>query len=90
MLNSSLRQFREHREYLYYMLHDRKKAAWRVENVTAQDLELVKGYYEKGISDASSRALIWYLRNKLYYQQGAGPTRHPPRQLREDRDRDRA
>jgi hypothetical protein len=68
VINSSIRRFTEHRKYLDYMLNDRNSAGWRVENVTAEDLELVRHYFDLGVDDYSSRALIWYLRNKLYYQ----------------------
>jgi len=69
VVNSSLQQFREHRAYLHHMLYDRQKAGWRVENVLPEDMELVERFYHAGVSDASARALIWYLRNTLYFQQ---------------------
>lgn len=70
VINSSLRNFSGHNKHLYYMLHEPQKAGWRVENVTEEELELVRYYYEKGVDDASARALIWYLRNILFFQQG--------------------
>jgi hypothetical protein len=68
-VNSALRQFTEHARYLHYMLHDKQTAGWRVENVSEDDMELVREHYERGVSDASARALIWYLRNHLFFQQ---------------------
>lgn len=70
VVNSSLRNFTQHHEYLDLMLHRPGEARWRVENVTPEDMALVRRFYDKGVSDASSRALIWYLRNNLFFQQG--------------------
>lgn len=70
VVNSSLRNFHEHRKYLYYMLYEPQIAGWRLQNVTTEHFDLVKKYYNLGIDDASSRALIWYLRNSLFFQQG--------------------
>lgn len=69
VVNSALRNFKEHRKYLYYMLYEPIIARWRIENVTKEDLELVEKYYKQGIDDASSSALVWWLRNKLFFQQ---------------------
>lgn len=70
VVNSSLRNFTQHREYLDLMLHRPEVAKWRVENVTADDMALVRRFHNKRVSDASARALIWYLRNSLFFQQG--------------------
>lgn len=69
VVNSSIRNFTEHRKYLYYMLHEPIIARWRLQNVTTEDLALVRYHYDRGADDASSRALIWYLRNTLFFQQ---------------------
>ncbi len=70
VVNSALRQFTEHARYLHYMLHEPDIADWRIENVTDEDMALVRQHHEAGLSDASARALIWYLRNTLFFQQG--------------------
>ena len=69
VVNSALRNFDIHREFLRWMIEDPERARWRAENVTAENMQLVRHYYDKGASDPSSRALIWYLRNFQYYQQ---------------------
>jgi hypothetical protein len=51
------------------MLFEPEKAGWRLQNVTQENLDLIKKFYKEGIDDASSRALIWYLRNVLFFQQ---------------------
>lgn len=70
--NSSLRNFKEHYKYLHYMLFEPERADWRIENVSPEDMKLVEKYYNKKVSDASARTLIWYLRNHLYFQQNLG------------------
>ena len=34
-----------------------------------ENFSLLRSYYDKGIDDASSRGLIWYIRNMLYFEQ---------------------
>ena len=69
VVNSALRNFSEHNRYLHYMLHDPVVARWRLENVDAYCLQLVRKFHTRGISEASARALIWYLRNYQFFQQ---------------------
>lgn len=69
VVNSALALWSEHNKYLHYMLHEPEAAGWRVRNVPAESLDLIRQYYDRGISEASARALIWYVRNNLYFQQ---------------------
>ncbi|HNQ22077.1 MAG TPA: hypothetical protein PKK06_03185 [Phycisphaerae bacterium] len=69
VVNSALRNFTEHNRYLHYMLHEPRVARWRLQNVDAQCLQLVERFYKQGVSEASARALIWYLRVYQYFQQ---------------------
>jgi hypothetical protein len=69
VVNSNLKRFKAHFQDLSEMLHDPEKAGWRVENVSVEDMALVRKYHDKGVSDASARALLWYLRNQLLFQQ---------------------
>lgn len=69
VVNSALRNWKEHYKQLDYILHDRKTANWRVEKMTEENIALVRRFYDKKISDASSSALFWYLRNDLFFQQ---------------------
>lgn len=70
VVNSSLRQFREHRRYLHYILHDRETANWRAENLSPGCVELIRFHMDRDITDASARALIWYLRNQQFWLNG--------------------
>ncbi|MEM7501105.1 MAG: sulfotransferase domain-containing protein [Pseudomonadota bacterium] len=69
VVNSALRKWQFHNQYLYNVLHDEEKAAWRRKNMPHQHLQLIEHHYNRGLSDASARALIWYVRNDLYFQQ---------------------
>ena len=69
VVNSNLKRFKSHFRDLTEMVHDPERAGWRIENVTAEDMELVRKYQSQGVSDASARALLWFLRNQLLFQQ---------------------
>lgn len=69
VVNSALRNFTEHRKYLYYMLHEPDVATWRLENVNDNTLGVIRDFYDAGISDASAAALIWWLRNQHFFAQ---------------------
>lgn len=69
-VNSALRQFREHQEYLEDVLAGPERGGWPAENVVPEDIELVRQARGRGVSDASARSLMWYLRNVLYFQLG--------------------
>lgn len=69
VVNSALRKWNEHNRYLQDILHDRDRARWRATNISEQSLMLVRAHYERGISEASARALIWYIRNRPYFEQ---------------------
>lgn len=69
VINSALKNWAGHSNYLHYMLHEPEIARWRIENVSKESMDLVKKFYEKDVSNASVRGLIWYLRNSLFFQQ---------------------
>ncbi|MCP5149819.1 MAG: sulfotransferase [Chromatiales bacterium] len=69
VVNSSLENFREHREYLRLVLEEPGRAGWRRENLSDQDLASISRHHGRGIDDASARALIWFLRNSLLFRQ---------------------
>jgi len=69
VVNSSLRHFKNHYQDLDLMVHRPVEAGWRVQNVAEDDMALVRRFHAKGVSDESARALLWYLRNQLLFQQ---------------------
>ena len=69
VVNSALREFSEHRKYLYYMLNDPRTADWRVEGVPTETMNTVQRFHGAGVSDASARALIWWIRNQHFFLQ---------------------
>jgi len=69
VVNSALKKWTEHSQYLRYVLEEPEKARWRRMNLSDDTLKLIRAHYERGLSDASARALIWYVRNSLYFEQ---------------------
>ena len=72
VVNSALRNFTEHRKYLYYMIHEPDIADWRLEKVPESTVTLIRDFYGSGISDASAQALIWWVRNQHFFLQELG------------------
>jgi hypothetical protein len=69
VVNSALRSFRQHNEYLRLVLEDEDGVDWRRWGLSEAHVALVRRHYERGISDASARGLIWYLRNRSFLDQ---------------------
>lgn len=81
VVNSAIKKWTEHNKYLYYILHEPETAAWRARNLPSNLLSIISEHYERGLSDTSARALIWYVRNQLLFEQELG-SRHDIRLLR--------
>lgn len=69
VVNSAMKKWTEHNKYLSYILHEPEKAGWRATNLTSSLLELIRFHYDRDISDTSARALIWYVRNSMFFEQ---------------------
>jgi len=69
VVNSGLRQWKDHVSYLETMRNAPDRAGWRSEAVDDRELRLVDWVLENARDDSSSRAAIWYLRNVLYFRQ---------------------
>ena len=70
VVNSAMRKWQDHNRYLHDILFDEDRAAWRRVNMPDSHLALIKEHYERSISETSARALIWYVRNDMYFCQG--------------------
>lgn len=68
-INSALEKWKEHREYLRLILEEPQKARWRARGLSAADMELIRKHYTRDLTDASARALIWYIRCRCYFTQ---------------------
>lgn len=68
-INSALEKWTEHREYLRLILEEPQKARWRAVGLNADDLALIRKHYTRELTDASARALIWYIRGRRYFTQ---------------------
>jgi hypothetical protein len=70
-VTSALALFRETSlEYLHKIATGAPNARWRALNLSADDIALVNESLGRGISEASARALIWYIRNGFYFRLG--------------------
>jgi hypothetical protein len=69
VVNSALRKWTQHREYIRVVLEEPERAGWRRTNLTDSQIALFRRFYTPGLSDASARCLIWYVRNENYYTQ---------------------
>jgi hypothetical protein len=70
VVNSALRKWKDHREYLRVVLEEPERARWRARNLSDEQLALFRRFYSPALDDASARALIWYVRNQNYFVQG--------------------
>jgi len=70
VVNSALRSFSQHNEYLRLILEDEDQAHWRRWGLTEDLVALIREWHTRGISEASARALIWYVRNRSFLEQG--------------------
>lgn len=68
-VNSALDNFKEHREYLRLILEEPARARWRARGLSSEDLALIRTHYTRELTDASARALIWYIRGRCYFTQ---------------------
>lgn len=68
-VNSALKLFKQHNEYIRIILEEPETARWRARNLGEETLALLRRLYAQGLSEASARSLIWYMRNNLYFEQ---------------------
>lgn len=71
VINSAVRthHWRSTLENLRITLEDPVRARWRRLNLSDSQLALLRRHYDRGLDDNSARALIWYIRNDLYFTQ---------------------
>ena len=67
-VNSASQKWSSGRESLRRLATgDLKGAGWRTGGLTAQKLALVRDLYQDGLSEHAANAVMWYLRNDLYF-----------------------
>lgn len=70
-VTSALALFRETSlQYLQKIAARAPSARWRAVNLSKDDVAMVDAHLRRGISEASARALIWYIRNGFYFRLG--------------------
>jgi hypothetical protein len=68
-VNSALVLFRETSvEYLTNVATRSPAARWRSINITDEDVALIQGHLQRGISEQTARALIWAIRNDFFFR----------------------
>ncbi len=68
-VNSALRNWKNHFRELEIIFEEPELARWRIEELDEQMWALLRRYYEQRVSDASVRALLWYVRNQHFFRQ---------------------
>jgi hypothetical protein len=68
VINSAVKRFPKN-NHLHYMVNDKAKARWRIDNVDPREMTLAEKFYTKKVNFASIRGVVWYLRNILFYRQ---------------------
>lgn len=71
VINSAVRtvHWRSPIENLRMTLEEPERARWRRLNLSESQLDLMRHHYARGLDDNSARALIWYVRNDLFFSQ---------------------
>lgn len=71
VINSAVRthHWRSTLENLRITLEEPARARWRRLNLSESQLALLRRHYDRGLDDNSARALIWYIRNDLFFSQ---------------------
>lgn len=71
VINSAVRtrHWRSTLENLRITLEEPARARWRRLNLSESQLSLLRRHYDRGLDDNAARALIWYIRNDLYFSQ---------------------
>ena len=68
-VSSALALFRETSlEYLSKVATRSSAARWRSVNISDGDVLMIQGHLSRGISEASARALIWFIRNSFLFK----------------------
>jgi hypothetical protein len=70
VVNSMLVSFPNHARKIENIVTGRNPGDWVVQNMSPDTRALIRKLYHPEISDTSAAALIWYLRNVLYFDQG--------------------
>lgn len=70
VVNSMLVSFRNHASQIRRLAEDKLSVDWRGEGMSDATQQLLKRFAGPELTDASGAALMWYLRNVLFFEQG--------------------
>jgi len=68
VVNSAMKSFPNGFQELKSIISSENRGGWRGENISEENLDMVADLVNRKVSDETSRAAFWYLRNSLYYQ----------------------
>ena len=70
VVNSMLVSFRNHASQIRRLAEDKLSVDWRGEGMSDATQQLLRRFAGPELTDASGAALMWYLRNVLFFEQG--------------------
>ncbi len=70
VVNSMLKSFPSQSAVIQRLVNDPLSNRWVGKGMSETTHELISQFHKKGINDASGAALIWYLRNILFFEKG--------------------
>lgn len=69
VVNSMLRSFTKHAVHISRIAEDRSSADWRGEGMSDETHAMVRRFARPDLNAPTAAALMWYLRNVLYFEQ---------------------
>lgn len=69
VVNSMLKSFKNHAKQILRISEDRTSDGWRSKGISDETHALLVKHVHSNLNDATAAALMWYLRNVLYFQQ---------------------
>ncbi len=70
VINSMNISFKSTVEVFQQIKIDKLAGGWRTENISDQTYQLVKTLVHPGLTNKSASALLWYIRNIIYFEKG--------------------
>lgn len=67
VVNSMLRSFKEHAVHINRIAADRDSAGWRGRGMSDETHRLIRDFAHPDLGNENGAALMWYLRNALYF-----------------------
>lgn len=69
VVNSMLQSWPEHAAHVFRMAENRNAAGWRGRGMSDETHAIIRRFGQRDLSHATAAALLWYLRNVLFFDQ---------------------